>query len=70
MTVGICYKDETGFDNEELNNVVDIQFYENCIEITFNDSEAQLKKEIVIIKSIPRELLNSLLISDFQHKGE
>lgn len=70
MTVGICYKVETGLDNEELKNVVDIQFYDNCIEITFNDSEAQLKKEIIIIKSIPRELLNSLYIGDLQYKGE
>lgn len=64
MTVGICYKVETGFDNEELKNVVDIQFYDNCIEITFNDSVDQLKKEISIIKSIPRELLNSLYIGN------
>lgn len=64
MTVGICYKTRTGFDNEELKNVVDIQFYEDCIEITFNDSEDQLKKEISITKSIPQELLNSLYITD------
>ena len=70
MVVGICYKNETGLDNEEITNVEDIQFYENCIEITFNDSENQLKKEIIIIKSIPRELLNSFYITDLQHKGE
>ena len=69
MTVGICYKVETGFDNEELKNVVDIQFYEDCIEITFNDSVDQLKKEISITKSIPRELLNSLYIGNLQYKG-
>ena len=63
MTVGICYKHETGLDNEEIKNVSDIQFYENCIEITFNDRKNQLKKEIIIIKSIPRELLNSLYIT-------
>lgn len=64
MIVGICYKVETGLDSEELNNVVDIQFYENCIELTFNNSESQLKKEIITIKSIPRELLNSLYIGN------
>lgn len=65
MMVGICYKFETKLDDEEINNVKDVEFYEDFVEIIFNNKEEQYEKGIKTIKSIPRELLNSLYIKDF-----
>lgn len=65
MKVQICYKNETRLDDEILENVEDINIYDDDVEITFNNSKSQYEKNIRVTKLIPKELLNSFGTYDF-----
>ena len=64
MKVLINYKEETRLDDEEFENVKNINIYDQEIDFIYNNSITQCEKGIEIMKTVPRELINSYWVCE------
>lgn len=65
MKVDIYYKEGTRLDMESLENVSDIITYDDGIDFIYNNSKTQYENDIKVTKSIPKELIHSIVIYEF-----